>query len=129
MGTPKVSRLDQGVAGRPAIQAEIEYRNGSMCRAEIYEVPEDMPCDSSTAESMLQRLASRDGLSDITLTSEETNIGRKHTLRGGKTIQGKNGPPSLVLFTDRSFIAMTVGGPASSYPTPEIMRFLNSVKR
>jgi len=83
---------------------------------------------------MLQRLASRDGLSDITLTTEETNIGPKHTLRGGKTIQGKNGPPSLVLFTqiqftDRSFIAMTVGGPASSYPTPEIMHFLNSVKR
>lgn len=133
-GTPQVSRLDQGVADRPAVQAEIEYRNGSMCRAEIYEVPQDMAYNSSVAESMLRRLAARDGLSDVTLATAQTSIGPKHSLRGGKTIQGKNGPLPIVFFTqilfaDGSFIAMTVGGPASSYPTPEIMHFLNSVKK
>jgi len=134
VGTPKESQLNHGVSGQPAIQAEIEYPDGSMCRAEIYSVPATMPYNADVADSMLRRLAARDGLSDIALVSEQTKLGPKHSMRGGKILEGRNGSFAVtyftqVLFTNGSFISMTAGAPASSYPTPEITHFLNSVKK
>jgi len=134
IGNPTVSQMQHGVRGEPAIQAEREYSNESLCRVEIYKVPPDMPYNAAAAENMLRRVAQRDGLSDLALLSENTPLGFKHTLRGGKVLHGKTGQYRVtysfqVYYTNGSFIVMTVGAPASSYPTREIMYFLNSVTK
>ncbi len=134
---PKITNSSTPFSGQ-MLKSEIAELNlpqiNTFCRAECFN-HEMTNITRDYTYKFLNDYAEYNGLSYPSFEYEENSFGKVGTLRAYKTLTDKNGQKQKVTFYSKVFVGKTsvmilyVGCLSEDYPTPEITKFLSSVKR
>ena len=85
--------------------------------------------------NVMREYARFQGVSYPAMHYEVTDLGKIGTLRAYKELEDENGKVweltffLKAVFGEKSFVMLYVSSPSENYPTPEIVKFLDSIKK
>jgi hypothetical protein len=112
--------------------AELSIQSDSYIKSELIFL--DLKDKREVTEKILQEYAFANGLTGATVTETKSKVGPCLELRGYKFLKLQNQDSSIAItytakcFSDKtSILALFAGSKSKDYPTPEIMKFYESI--